>query len=108
MRCVLHGVLCGDRGVKKCVSSVRMVEKAQKFSACGGLMRPAARHIFTQKFSSEFLITPRLWREPPGLGARPAVETCTRPETCGVRGAAPVPRLEKMTAIFAQSDLKMH
>ena len=45
--------------LKKCIICQIMVKKAKKFSACGGLMRPAARRIFTQEFSSEFLITTR-------------------------------------------------
>ena len=51
--CVVTAVL------KKCIICQIMVKKAKNFSACGGLMRPAARHSFTQKFSSEFLITLR-------------------------------------------------
>ena len=55
----LRYVYCAVTAVlKKCIICQIMVKKAKKFSACGGQMRPAARHIFTQKFSSEFLITP--------------------------------------------------
>ena len=57
--------ISGDHDVKKVrIICQIMVKKAKKISACGGLMRPAARRIFTQNFSSEFLITPRPWREP--------------------------------------------
>ena len=56
--CVVTAVL------KKCIICQIMVKKAKKIFACGRLMRPAARHIFTQKFSSEFLLTHRPCREP--------------------------------------------
>ena len=73
----LRYVYCAVTAVlKKCIICQTMMEKAKKFSACGGLMRPAARHIFTQKFSSEFLITLRPCREPAHGNAYTAFQLC--------------------------------